>query len=92
MMLFASDVDWLPRLGSPNPGANEFLDRYYLGCGWRRVTVPIGEGLACSSHSRSSAILRHGAPVFLWRLLDGSSDSDADGAEPSPGLGQGDPT
>lgn len=25
MMLFASDVDWLPRLGSPNPGANEFL-------------------------------------------------------------------
>ena len=33
-----------------------------------------------------------GVPVFLWRLLDGSSDSDADGAEPSAGLGQGDPT
>ena len=57
MMLFASDVDWLPRLGSPNPGANEFLGWYYLGCGWRRVTVPIWEGLACSSHSLFSFFL-----------------------------------
>ena len=45
MILFASDVDWLPKLGSPNPGANELLGWYYLGCGWRGVTVPIWEDL-----------------------------------------------
>ena len=38
----------------------------------------------------SFPVLQHGMSVFLQRLLDGRSVSD-DGAEPSLGLGQGDP-
>ena len=55
MMLFASDVDWLPRLGSPNPGANEFLGWYYLRCGWRGSQYPFERDLP--------------APLTLYPLL-----------------------
>ena len=47
-------------------------------------------GLACSPHTLPFPVLQHGVPIFVQRLLDGSSDRTT-GAEPSPGLGQGDP-
>lgn len=42
-------------------------------------------------HTLSFPVLQHGVTVFPQRLLDGSSDSDTDGDEPSAGLGQGHP-
>lgn len=53
--------------------------------GWRRVLV-LTE-ICLLPYTLSSSLLLHGVPLVPRRLLDSNTDSDADGAEPAPGLG-----